>query len=155
MSGLFEDPYKYVVDTSALIDLKKEYPPTIFKGVWDNFNRMCKNFEIISAKEVYNEIKKGTDMLADWVDDHKKNFFEPSPEEMKTIGELQVKYPSWVDPLSDRPAADPFVIACAQHRKLIIVQHELYPKNLPKVAKDLGIKFIRLPELFQTEKWEF
>ena len=27
MSGLFNDPYKYVIDSSALFDLKKELQP--------------------------------------------------------------------------------------------------------------------------------
>src|ERR1700735_4746867 len=121
MTGLFGDPYKYVLDSSALFDLKRNYPPNVFAGVWGNFNKMCAETQIISVREVYNEIKRGSDWLVEWADEHYKIFLEPSIEEFKYIGELQSKYPRLVDYNSDRPAADPFVIACATQHKIKII----------------------------------
>ena len=60
---------------TALFDLKRHYSPTIFKGVWDKFNKLCDEEVIISVKEVYNEIKRGSDWLLDWADQHYKIFF--------------------------------------------------------------------------------
>ncbi len=156
MAGLFNDPYKYVIDSSALFDLKKNYSPIVFKGVWEKFNKLCDDEIIISVREVYNEIKRGDDWLIDWADHHDKIFLEPTTiEEFKLIGELQERNPSWIDLYSDKPSADPFVIACAKTKKLIIVQHELSNRNLPKIAKELGLTCYRLQELFEAEKWEF
>lgn len=156
MAGLFDDPYKYVIDSSALFDLKKNYSPTVFKGLWDKFNKLCDDEVIVSVREVYNEIKRGSDWLVEWADQHGKIFLEPtSVEEFRMIGELQEKEPSWIDVYSDKPAADPFVIACAKTKNLIIVQHELSNRNLPRIAKELGVTCYRLQELFETEKWEF
>ncbi len=156
MAGLFNDPYKYVIDSSALFDIKKNYSPTVFKGLWDKFNNLCEDEVIISVKEVYNEIKRGSDWLVEWADKHGKIFLEPTTaEEFKLIGELQEKEPSWIDIYSDKPAADPFVIACAKTRNLIIVQHEQLNKNLPRIAIGHGLTFFRLQDLFEAEKWEF
>ncbi len=156
MAGLFNDPYKYVIDSSALFDLKKNYTPIVFKGLWDKFNKLCDDETIISVREVYNEIKRGEDWLLEWADQYGKIFFEPATvEEFILIGELQEKEPTWIDIYSDKPAADPFVIACAKTRNLIVVQHEQLTKNLPRIAKGLGLTCYRLQDLFEAEKWEF
>ena len=156
MAGFFDDPYKYVIDSSALFDLKNDYSPTVFKGVWEKFNKLCDDQIVISVREVYNEIKRGSDWLVEWAELHDKIFLEPATiEEFKLIGELQEKNPSWIDIYSDKPAADPFVIACAKTKNLIVIQHELPHRNLPKIAKELGITCLRLTEFFEKEKWEF
>src|SRR6185312_16857286 len=118
MTGLFEDPYKYIIDSSALFDLKRNYPSGVFKGVWDNFEKMCNSLEIISVREVRREVEKGMDWLIEWAKNHSKIFLEPTNRELIYIGELQEKYPHLIDYNSDRPAADPFVIACAKEYNL-------------------------------------
>lgn len=156
MAGLFDDPYKYVIDSSALFDLKRNYSPIVFKGVWEKFNKLCDDEVIISVREVYNEIKRGSDWLVEWATQHQKIFLEPiTVEEFKLIGEMQEKNPSWIDLYSDKPAADPFVIASAKTKKLIIIQHELPHRNLPRIANQYDVKCLRLPELFERENWEF
>jgi len=158
MRGLFDDPYKYVIDSSALFDLKKNYPPTVFKGVWDNFEKMCHSLEIISVRDVKVEVEKGMDWLVGWAKEHSRIFLEPTFEELVLVGELQEKYPHLIDYNSDRPAADPFVIACAKRYNLKIIQHERIQNNkqkLPFVARQEGIECILLTQLFELEKWEF
>jgi hypothetical protein len=158
MTGLFDDPYKYVIDSSALFDLKRNYPPTVFKGVWDNFEKMCNSLEIISVREVKGEVEKGMDWLVEWAKEHPRIFLEPTYEELSYVGELQEKYPHLIDYNSDRPAADPFVIACARQYKIKIIQHEKLQNNkqkLPFVAKHEGLECILLTQLFELEKWEF
>ena|SRR5581483_7350490 len=158
MTGLFDDPYKYVIDSSALFDLKRNYPPTIFKGVWTNFEKMCDSWEIISVRDVKIEIERGMDWLVEWAKEHSKIFLQPSMEELLYVAELQDRYPKLVDYSSDRPEADPLVIACAKQFNLTIIQHEKIQNNkqkLPYVARQEGIACITLTDLFEMEKWEF
>lgn len=156
MAGLFPDPFRYVLDTSALVDLKRNYQPAVFKTVWNRFNALCDSRAIISCREVYNEIKRGSDWLLDWVDVHEAIFLTPATaEEAALIGSLQERYPFWIDPNSDRPAADPFVIACAAVHHLPIIQHELANRHLPRVAKEMSLECIRLDDFFVREGWEF
>jgi len=78
MTGLFDDPYKYVLDTSSLIELKNKYRPATFKRLWTNFNELCDKRVIISVREVRKEIEKGSDMLVDWVAEHSSMFLTPN-----------------------------------------------------------------------------
>jgi hypothetical protein len=155
---LFEEPYKYVIDTSALIDLKKDYPPEVFRGLWDKFNQLVRSRVIISVREVYNEVKKGSDFLLDWVDKYESCFLYPTAAELAIVGRLQNEFEHLVDYNSDRPNADPLVIASAETYKIKIIQHEQVQSNkhkIPFVAKQLGLTCIRLPELFLAEGWQF
>lgn len=102
MPGLFDDPYKYVLDSSSLIELKNKYRPATFKKLWDNFNDLCDKRVIISVREVKREIEKGSDMLVDWVAEHSGIFFTPATaDEAILIGQLQERYPHWVDLTGD------------------------------------------------------
>jgi hypothetical protein len=141
-----------------LFDLKRNYPPTVFKGVWENFEKMCTSLEIISVREVRREIERGMDWLVEWSKDHSRIFLEPTYQELIHLGELQEKYPHLIDYNSDKPAADPFVIACAKQYNLKIIQHEKIKNNkqkLPFVAKQERIECISLTELFEIENWKF
>lgn len=158
MRSLFPTPYKYVLDSSALFDFKRNYPPDVFKSVWANFESLINQRAIISVREVYNEIKRGSDWLIDWADERKDIFLIPETDEINYVGELQAKYPNLVDYFSTKPAADPFVIACAKMNELIIIQHEKLDnkkQKIPFVAKAENVQCVTLTELFKLEGWTF
>ncbi len=156
---LFGYPYKYVIDTSALVDLKRNYPPKVFQNtVWVKIDNAFNNQLVVSTREVYNEVKRGSDFLVDWVNKHSNSFLYPGKEEMVLVRELQDKYEYFVDWRSEKPHADIWVVACAVHYGLTIIQHEKLQYNkqkLPFVAGELELKYLTLPELFTVEKWEF
>lgn len=158
MEPLFPEPYRYVLDSSALFDLKRLYPKSVFKGVWNNFEELLKQRTIISVREVHQEIKLGLDWLVEWSNDFTPIFLYPSQEEQLMVREIETKYPSLVDPDSNRPNADPFVIACAKKYGLKIITHERNTGNkvrIPFVAKEYGLKCVAFTELFELEGWEF
>ena len=70
-------PYQYVIDSSALFDLKNNYPERIFGKLWELFNEMFERKQIVAPLEVYKEIKKGDDELVEWAEEYKDNFLEP------------------------------------------------------------------------------
>lgn len=157
MTGLlFAEPHRYVLDSSALFDLKIQYPREVFPGVWDKFENLLQTRKMISVREVQQEITRGTDWLVEWVEKFRGSFLEPSFEELQLVQELQERYPKLVDITSERPTADPFVIACAKERQLTILTHEKFgPQKIPGVARDYGIPCITLPLLFELERWKF
>ena len=156
---LFDPPYKYVIDTSAIIDLKNNYPPNVFKNtVWRDIEKNFKNRAIISVREVYLEIKRGSDYLANWIDNYKECFLYPDSDECETVRNLQEEYEFFVEKDKDGPHADPWIIACAMKYNLTINQHEQLKNNkqkLPYIAQLKGIQYIRIPDLFQLEKFEY
>lgn len=157
--NLFDHQPKYVIDTSAFIDLKNNYPPQVFKKtVWKDFETNFKNKTIISVREVFLELKKGSDYLSNWIDDYKDSFFYPDDVECHIVRSLQNEYKFFVEIDKNGPHADPWIIACAQRYKLIIIQHEQLKNNkqkLPYISKLKGIEYIKLPDLFQREKFEY
>lgn len=48
----------YVFDTSSLSKLKHFYPG-VFKSVWNGLDELVKQKQLISTKEVWNEMERG------------------------------------------------------------------------------------------------
>lgn len=48
----------YVLDTSILIEISKYYFPEIFPSLWDRLKFLVMNDDLISLKEVQEELKK-------------------------------------------------------------------------------------------------
>jgi hypothetical protein len=153
-------PYQYIIDSSALFDLKNNYPEHIFPGVWERFNEMFEQQQIVSAREVYREILKGNDELVAWADRFIDNFLLPCQEELELFQEIMVLYPSRIiEKVGTRPWADPLLIAAGRYYRLPIIQHEksLDPNQwkIPFMAKKFKITCYTLVEFFEEENWSF
>jgi hypothetical protein len=152
-------PYQYVIDSSALFDLKELYPEKIFSGVWERFNEMCHNKLIVAPREVLREIKRGNDHLIDWAQSYEHMFLEPTEDEQLLNQEILNHYPKDViAKYGTRPWADPLVISCAKFYNLPIIQHETNDPNqykIPSIARKFGVTCLRLVKFFEDEEWEF
>lgn len=152
-------PYQYVIDSSALFDLKNNYPLNIFPALCDRFNEMCDQQQIVSTREVLREIRRGNDELVGWAEAYEENFLEPCEEEMELVAKLLELYPSRIrEKYSTTPWADPFVICCAKYYSVPIIQHEVVDASqfkIPPMAKKAGVKCMRLIEFFEDEGWQF
>src|SRR5438876_11179440 len=89
---ILKQPYQYVIDTSALIDLKDQYPEKIFPGLWERFNEMCNQEKIIAPREVLREIKRGDDELLEWAEIYNHIFLEPCDSEIAILQEVLSSY---------------------------------------------------------------
>jgi hypothetical protein len=157
----YQPPYEYVLDSSALFDLKRLYPEKVFPGVWEKFNELCEKKSIIAPREVLFEIQKGNDELLEWIKNYPDIFIEPTEEkEFDLIQQVLTFYPPEIITKNStgRPWADPFVIACAKHYNIRIIQHEVSDPNqykIPAIAKKLDIHCHRLVDFFDREGWMF
>jgi hypothetical protein len=152
-------PYQYVIDSSALFDLKDQYPMHIFTGLWDSFNEMCRQRQVVAPREVLREIKGGNDELLTWADEFEEMFLEPCEAELTILQSLFEHYPKEViAKYSTRPWADPLVIACAKYYRLPIIQQESNDRGqykIPPMAAKLEVKCIRLVDFFNEQSWSF
>lgn len=152
-------PYQYVIDTSALIDLKNQYPEKVFPGVWERFNELCDDKRIIAPREVLREIKKGDDELTEWADGYEHIFLEPCEEEYEVLQQVMGSYSDKaLEKFSTGLWADPLVIASAKHFGLPIIQQELNDakqSKLPAIAKLHSVECIKLVKFFEEESWTF
>ncbi len=156
---ILKPPYQYVIDTSALIDLKNQYPETIFPGIWERFNEMCDEKKIIAPREVLKEIKRGDDALTLWAESNEDLFLEPCENEIEILQEVLASYSEKaIEKNSTGPWADPLVISCAKHFRLPIIQQELNDAKqfkIPSIAYLHGVDCIKLIKFFEDESWSF
>lgn len=154
----------YIIDTSSFIVLG-HYFPERFPSFWEKFNSFVANHQIISTREVYNELDNEISKkhLMDWVNVNKSIFLTPCSEETSFVSEI-FKIPHFhqlikqKQMLTNGPAADPFVIALAKVQDACVVTEESNKKNsakIPTVCEYFGITCINLESLMERESWSF
>ncbi len=152
---------KYSIDTSAILDgWRRYYPPDRFPSVWRNIEQLIAGRGLCGTEEVLIELKKKDDDVYKWARNQAGLFLPIDEATQKSVRKILSAYPRLVDARKNRSTADPFVIAVAQVNGLTVVSGEIPSNNLrkpkiPDVCSAMGIKHIRLLELFGLERWRF
>lgn len=80
---------KYVFDSDSLINLFRHYYPERFPTLWEKFHTLVSAGELISVREVFNEIGSREDSLTIWAKEQKNILFlESTTEELKFVGKI-------------------------------------------------------------------
>ena len=127
----------YVFDSNVLINLFRHFYRSRFPSLWQKFDEYVIAGQIISVREVFNEIKEQEDLLAEWAKRNRDIFLHPSPQELAFIAEIfKMKHFQMLvrtaERLEGKPVADPFVIAKAKIIQGCVVTDE---KLKPTAAK--------------------
>jgi len=155
---------KYVFDTGPLIDLFRHYYPARFPTLWEQFHALVLEGELISVREVYNEINSRDDMLTSWAKKVKNKLFsEPTIEEFQFLNVIfQVQHFQAMirkqKMLEGKPVADPFVIARAKVLNCQVVTTEVFSENsakIPNVCKYFSVQCTNLEGFMEQEGWTF
>ena len=152
---------KYCFDTSAFIHASlRAYPPKNFPSFWKNLDALIESGGVTCPKAVLTELEKKDDELLKWAKGHSKTLIvahDPKIQAAVSAIMADITLQKLVDINRDRSAADPFVVATAQTRGLILVTQEDYGKKtavkIPNVCDALGVKHIKLVDLIVTENW--
>ena len=154
------------MDTSSLIDLRRRYPPNIFGALWTEIEKLIEQGRLIAPREVLRELQKGDDDMYKWARKHQTMFVDLDQDQQALLTEILAAFPKWVDVETDRPVADPIVIALARQgtlanggAKRAVVSHELPggkgATRIPNVCQQYGVQHIQLVEMFEMEGWSF
>ncbi len=152
---------KYSIDTSAILDgWRRYYPPDRFPSVWRNIENLIASRNLCGTEEVLIELKKKDDDVYKWARSQPGLFLPIDELTQKAVAKILSDHPRLVDARKNRSTADPFVIAVAQVKDLTVVTGEIASNNLrkpkiPDVCSAMGIKHVRLLELFGLEGWRF
>jgi len=155
---------KYVFDSDSLINLFRHYYPKRFLTLWEQFDALVSGGELISVREVFNEIGSSEDSLGTWAKEQKNILFlETTVEEFKFVAEIfQVRHFQAMirkqERLKGKPVADPFVIARAKILNASVVTQEKKTDNaakIPNVCDHFGIPCINLEGFMEKENWTF
>ena len=156
----------YVFDTSSLSKLKHFFPD-VFKSVWMGLDALVQSGELISTREVWNEIERG-DVDAhtnQWLKDRKHIFTTPTADELRFVAQI-FHTPHFQALIGEKqrlmgtPVADPFIIACAKIRKGTVVTEERLKPNAAKIPNvcqhaSVSVPCIDLETFMQKQGWSF
>jgi hypothetical protein len=154
----------YVFDTSSFIVIG-HYFPTTFPTFWEQFDSAVNTGQILSAREVRNELDRGDPPkhLVDWIARNKDIFLMPTEEETRIVGTIFAvphfrQLVGAKQLLKGTPVADPFLIASAKARNGCVVTEERGPDNaarIPNVCKHFSVQWTNLEGFMTTEGWQF
>jgi hypothetical protein len=154
----------YIFDTSFLSRLKHFYPG-VFQSVWMKLDKLIAKKELISTREVWNEISRGNPdpRINAWLKQRSYIFLIPTSTELLFIPKIfQVNHFKALigerEKLKGTPVADPFVIACAKIRCGTVVTEEKLKPNaakIPNVCKHFNISYMDLEKFMQQQEWIF
>ena len=155
----------YIIDSNSLINIFKHIYRKRFPSFWEKFDGMVEEGEIISAREVFNEISEHSDDLAKWAKSNKSIFKPPNNIEMDYVTKIySVKHfqanVRKQEILKGKPVADPFVIAkaWALGENGCVVTEERKKSNaakIPNICDHFDVSCINFEEFMEREKWEF
>ncbi|MEA2019966.1 MAG: DUF4411 family protein [Campylobacterota bacterium] len=144
----------YLLDSNIFIEAKNRYYGMDFcPAFWDFLDAQIIKTNIVSIKDVYTELTKGTDDLGQWIKERKDSgFFLPVEDE-----ETQMEFMKIVQYVSDHYSqeeanrflnvADPWLIAKAKVlNATLITQEVLAPSNtrkvkIPNICQQFGVNF--------------
>lgn len=155
----------YVFDSSSLSTILDYYYQDRFPSFWEKFNEIVSQGNLISVREVRNELTlKFDDEIIEVLEKQNKNFFaNPTNEELSFITEIYLvkhfqqnleRKKLW----SGGFFADPFVIAKAWAVKGNVVTEEHYKENgakIPNICKHFDVPCLKLEGFLKKVDWKF
>ncbi|XOB63844.1 DUF4411 family protein (plasmid) [Campylobacterota bacterium DY0563] len=152
----------FVIDTSALIDMKRWYPREAFPELWEKIERMVNDGEIIAPQEVLYEIERGDDELKEWCKENAKMFVDVDYQMIEVFNKVRDKYDKkeWEKHSEEEYWADPWVISLAvsteiikdvgkEHPVIVTSENQVKPNKIPTIAREFGIESINVPQFMK------
>lgn len=159
----------YVADTSALVDLRRDYPLRTFGPLWQRFAGLAAADRLVAPEEVRYELADREDELKAWAASVPRLFY---PTDGPLLARLAAVLRDTPDSLQIGRLydADPWVVALALElreaeaqklfgQEVVILTHEAPadPRkrpHIPDVARKYQLRCVRLRHVFEAEPWE-
>jgi hypothetical protein len=155
----------YIFDNNTLSGIFRHYYRDSFPSFWTLFDKMITEGNIISVREVHNEIKKLSrkDELETWAKGNTGFFHDPTADELQFITQIY-SVPHFLNSISQQkvlkggPFADPFIIAKAYAEQGTVVTQEKNTPNaakIPNICSHFHIPCINLQAFINENNWSF
>ncbi len=152
----------YCIDTSAIIQAWRDYPPDVFQPLWDQLDLLMQQGRLISSVEVLLELERGGDKVYAWARQRGYAFLEADGKVQRAVTRIVNDFPSFVPKDShDGIWADPYVVAIAEtNGGTVITGEKRAPGNakrikIPNVCDARGVPCMEILELIRREGWRF
>jgi hypothetical protein len=154
----------YVFDCSPLSVLFKNYYRKTFRSLWERFDKLVADGEILSTREVAREIADGgPESLRQWAKQHSHIFITPTAPEGEFVARIY-SVPHFQQNieayklLKGGKIADPFVIAkAAIDKRTLVTMEQLKPNGakIPNICEHFKIEWRTLEQFMEEQDWEF
>ena len=154
----------YVFDTAPLWTLFQNFYRRRFPTLWQNFDDLINDDQIVSTREVGREINNcPVERLWEWAGENGAVFTTPTADEGAFVGEIYAvsHFQQNIERqklLKGGEVADPFVIAKAAAIGGTVVTMEQLKENavkIPNICDHFGVECMHLEEFMEAEGWEF
>ena len=154
----------YVLDTSPLSALFRNFYPSRFPTLWTQFDALVADGRLNSTREVLREIDEGPiESLRDWSQNHQALFPTPTAEEAAAVAQIYAiqHFQQNIEQqklLKGGRNADPFVVAKAMTDGNTVVTMEIlkpHAAKIPNICDHFGVPCLTLEEFMEAENWQF
>lgn len=154
---------KYVFDTGPFVSLFANFYPSTFVTLWQNFDALIAEGEIVSTREAFREIEDQDDELRQWAKDHRAVFTTPGAEEGAFVARIYgvAHFQANIEQrklIQGGKNADPFVIAKAAVTGASVVTMEKFKPHaakIPNICGHFDVPCLSLEAFMQQEGWQF
>lgn len=148
----------YVIDSGAIIDLWRQYPPRTFGSLWQRLEKLAREGRLACPKEVLAELRRKDDEASDWIESRQQLLLVREDAKIWTAAaKIANDHLGLVKPEKVGPQADPFVIALAKLRGWAVVTSEksrgFGAVNIPSVCHSESVRCMTVLDLFEAEGW--
>jgi len=155
----------YIFDNNTLTAIFRHYYRDSFYSFWNLFDKAVINGDILSVREVRNEIRNYSrkDELENWAKTNPDFFKDPTAEELEFITRIY-NVPHFFNSINQQklikggPFADPFIIAKAYIEQGTVVTMEKLKPNaakIPNICEHFKIPCIDLEGFLKQNNWSF
>jgi hypothetical protein len=153
----------YVLDTSVISALHRNYYRESFVSLWKRFDQMVEEARFTPTREAFRELEDlGGDALV-WAQANEGLFATPDAKEGSVVAAIYAvpHFQANIERqklLQGGRNADPFVIARASAIKGAAVTMELLKPNaakIPNICQHFKVPCLHLREFMAAENWNF
>jgi len=153
----------YVLDSSALSALFRNYYPERFPTLWKLFEGMNRAERFTSTREVYRELEDLGGPVMEWANQNKALFVTPDAKEGVMVSRIYgvAHFQANIERqklLKGGKVADPFVVArAAVIGGAVVTTEKLRPHaaKIPNICDHFKVKCFDLEGFMAAEKWQF
>lgn len=153
----------YVVDTSVISTLHKNYYRSQFVSLWDRFDNMVEAGRFTSTREAFRELGDLGGESFDWAQNNSDLFATPNAKEAGFVAKIYAvkHFQANIELqkiLRGGKNADPFLIARADSLGATVLTMEKYKDNgakIPNICSHFKVPCLDLRKFMEKEKWVF
>lgn len=157
---LFPSPYKYLIDSSAIMAQKPTdaFPRLVHRSLWEKIEKSVQEKSIATCSEIEEEVKKD-DVVGNWLSSHECVVLPIDDEVQHNVRRIVTEHPKMII-FSDKQGSssgDAFLIATAMKYNLTIITEENRDKQnkIPSICRYYGVRTVNITGLCIAERWEF